>query len=596
MAVTSAPQRELRGRERESGRIASLLDDARAGRSAVLVLRGDAGIGKSALLRQSVVEAGDDLPVLSAVGLESESDLAFAGLHQLLHPVLDRLECLPGPQAESVRRAFGVEDGLIDNPFLVSLATLTLLTDVADGGGLLCVVDDAHWLDRSSADVLVSVARRLDREGIAILLAAREGDRPWLPAPSLPELELGGLDPQAAAELLPDGIDAEVRSRLLRAAGGNPLALLELPASLSAAQLAGTAPLTEPLPIGERVERAFLGRAGGLSAETQALLLVVAADDTECVGTVCDAARRLGIDPGALDELEEARLVSVDGTRIAVRHPLVRSAVYRGAISRERRRAHLALAEVLGAAGDAARRAWHRAAAATGPDDAIAADLAAAARQARRRGAHAAAAAAFERAAHLTTADGPRGRRLLDAAEASWRSGRTDHVVGLIAQVRPLLTDDRDHAALALLEGSCALERGALGEGFKVLMEGARRTIDTEPEIALKLVLRAGEASWWAGDSVVVGRGERPRRSHRRRLRAGRLDPLAARRQRPVAARRVRRGRGGAAAHRGPRRVVHRSARLDLGRRGGAVRRRRGRRAGALRPRGRPPARTGGDR
>src|SRR6478735_6684006 len=175
MAVSVAPE-ALRGRGAESGRVESLLDGARAGRSEVLVLRGEAGIGKSALLHHAVRAAGD-MPVLQAVGLESESDLAFAGLHQLLRPVLDRLDCLPGPQASSVRRAFGLADGPIDNPFLISLATLTLLSDVADGSGVLCVVDDAQWLDRSSADVLLSVARRLDREGIVLLLAVRDGDR-----------------------------------------------------------------------------------------------------------------------------------------------------------------------------------------------------------------------------------------------------------------------------------------------------------------------------------------------------------------------------------------------------------------------------------
>jgi DNA-binding CsgD family transcriptional regulator len=499
MAVSVALE-ALRGRDAESGRVGSLLDGARAGRSGVLVLRGEAGIGKSALLRHAVAAAGEDMPVLQAVGLESESDLAFAGLHQLLRPVLDRLDCLPGPQAASVRRAFGLVDGPIENPFLISLATLTLLSDVADGSGVLCVVDDAQWLDRSSADVLLSVARRLDAEGIALLLAARDGDPRGLPLPPLPELRVGGLDDAAAAELLPDRIDPGVRARLLDIAGGNPLALLELPASLTPEQLAGGVPLTEPLPIGEGVERAFIGQASGLSDAAQALLLVVAADDTEQLHTVCDAAAKLGIDPHALDELEEARLVVVDGTRIAVRHPLVRSAVYRSAISRQRRTAHLALAEVLGAEGDQARRAWHRAAAAQGPDDAIAADLDAAARLARRRGAHAAAAATYERAALLTTTDGSRGERLLGAAEASWRSGRTDRVLELIEQVRPLLTDDADHAALALLHGSCALERGALADGFKVLMDGARRMVDTRPDLALPLVLRAGEASWWAGD------------------------------------------------------------------------------------------------
>jgi DNA-binding CsgD family transcriptional regulator len=502
MAAIDAARHALCGREKECARVEALLDGARAGRSAVLVVRGEPGIGKSELLRHAVAAAGGDVPVLTAVGLESEADLAFAGLHQLLRPVESRLDSLARPQADAVRRAFGQAEGPIANPFLISLATLTLLADVADGRGLLLVVDDAHWLDRSSADVLVSVARRLDAEGIVLLLAAREGDWRRLPTPALPELELARLSDEAASALLDPGIDPAVRDRLLAVARGNPLALLELPASLTAAQLAGSAPLSEPLPVGEDVERAFLGRAGDLSRGAQELLLVAAVDDTEQVRTVCAAAARLGIGDAALDELEAARLVAVDGARITFRHPLVRSAVYRGALSRARRAAHLALAEVLGAAGDQARRAWHRAAAARGPDEAIAADLHEAASQACRRGAHAAAAATFERAAALTSAEPARGRRLLQAAQASWRSGRTDHVLDLIDRARPLLAGERDQAALALLQGSCALERGALAEGFAVLTSGARRTLRDDPQAALRMLLRAAEASWWAGETA----------------------------------------------------------------------------------------------
>jgi DNA-binding CsgD family transcriptional regulator len=497
-----APGGVLHGRRGECGRIEALLDGARAGRSAVLLVRGEPGIGKSELLAHAVRAAGD-LPVLCATGLEPESDLAFAGLHQLLRPVLDRLDSLPGPQAEAVRRAFGLADGPISNPFLISLATLTLLADVAEGRGLLCLVDDAHWLDRSSADVLLSVARRLDAEGVVLLMAARDGDSRRLRTGDLPELELGGLDDEAAMALLAGPrVDARVRARLLEISRGNPLALLELPASLTPEQLAGSAPLVEPLPIGAGVEQAFLGRAGGLSGEVQALLLVAAADDTEQVGVVCAAAGRLGIEETALDELEEAQLVAVDGPRITFRHPLVRSAVYRGAISRERRRAHLALAEVLGARGDQARRAWHRAAAAHGPDEGIAADLESAARSARRRGAHAAAAVTFERAALLSTADAARGRRLLDAAQASWRCGRADRALELLEQARPLLEPGGDTAALELLHGSCVLERGSLAHAFKVLVEGARRTLDIDQQMALRMLLRAAEASWWAGETA----------------------------------------------------------------------------------------------
>ena len=507
MEATTPPALEhLRGRRPERERIEALLEGARGGRSDVLVLRGEAGIGKSSLLRHAVEAAGDDVPVLSAVGLESESHLAFAALHQLLRPVLERVDSLPPPQADAVRRAFGLAEGPIANPFLISLATLTLLGDVADRRGLLCVVDDAHWLDRSSADVLLSIARRLDVEGIALLLAARDGTSSRLLTANLPELQLDGLDERPAAELLEEltggELDAGVRQRLLAVARGNPLALLELPGSLTREQLAGIEPLPEPLPIGEQVEHAFRERAGGLTSAAQAFLLVAAADDTERVATVCDAASRLGIGETALDELEEARLVTVDGPRIAFRHPLVRSAVYRAAISRERRRAHLALADVLETAGDASRRAWHRAAAARGPDDAIAADLDAAARQARTRGAHGAAAVTFERAATLTTLDAARGRRLLDAAQASMRSGRMDYAVALVDHARPLLDDECDQAELALLHGSCELERGALAEAFVLLMDGARRTLTIDPAAAMRMLHRAGEASWWAGDAA----------------------------------------------------------------------------------------------
>ena len=397
-----------------------------------------------------------------------------------------------------MRRAFGLADGPIDNPFLISLATLTLLSDVAEGSGA-ALRGRRRAVARPLLRRRAAVRRAAARRGGHRAAAGRPRRRPARLAARCPSCASAASTPAAAAELLPraDRLPTSARASW-QIAGGNPLALLELPGSLTPAQLAGGAPLSEPLPIGEGVERAFIGQASGLSDAAQALLLVVAADDTEQLHTVCDAAAKLGIDLDALDELEEARLVVVDGTRIAVRHPLVRSAVYRGAISRQRRTAHLALAEVLGAAGDQARRAWHRAAAAQGPDDAIAADLEAAARQARRRGAHAAAAATFERAALLTTADGPRGKRLLGAAEASWRSGRTDRVLELIEQVRPLLTEDADHAALALLQGSCALERGALADGFKVLMDGARRggRHPARPRAAARAARRRG---------VVVG-------------------------------------------------------------------------------------------
>src|SRR5689334_21639969 len=389
--------------------------------------------------------------VLTGAGVEAESELPFAGMHQLLWPVLDRIGELPDVQAAAVRGAFGLSADAVADRFLVSVAVLGLLTAAADAEPLLCVVDDAHWLDAASADTLVFAARRLHADPVALVIAAREGDARRFDAPGLPDLALVGLDPAAAAALL-DGatpLSAGVRDDLVRATGGNPLALLELPAALTEDELAGRDPLRVDLPLAERIEGAFLARVAPLPDEAKRALLIAAAVDAGDVGTVLRAAETLGIAPAALDTAERAGLISTAGAKIGFRHPLVRSAVYRAAPLGERRAAHEALAAALGDDVNADRAAWHRALVATPPDDATADALAATADRAQRRGGYAAAARALERAAELHAEPERRTDDLLDAAMAAAMAGRHAHAERLLDRAEPMVRDPRRRARAA---------------------------------------------------------------------------------------------------------------------------------------------------
>ncbi|MET0510300.1 MAG: LuxR family transcriptional regulator [Thermoleophilaceae bacterium] len=492
----------LYGRDAERARVDALIDNARSSRSGVLVVRGEAGIGKSSLLDHAIAGT-DGMPVLRASGVESESELAFAGLHQLLRPVLGLLDRLPEAQAGALATAFGLDDASVDNRFMVSLGTLALLSEVADERGVLCVVDDAQWLDAPSAEALVFVARRLEAEGVVVLMAAREGDVREFEAPGLPELRLDGLSAESAAALLTEragpGLSATVRGRILAFSGGNPLALTELPMSLDPEQLAGREPLVEPLPVGEGLERAFLGRIRVLDRQAQQLLLLAAADESGDLAAVLRAAALLGTDAEALDQLEAADLVRVDGTALVFRHPLVRSAVYRSAGFSQRESAHLALAQALAGDADADRRAWHLAAASPGPDAAVADELEHSAVRARMRGGHAAAASALERAAQLSEDDGSRGRRLLAAAEANWLGGRAHRAGPLIEQADRLLTKPGLRARAALLRGSYEFERGRPDHAYEILVAGAEETAVFDSRMALEMLVRAAEAGAFSG-------------------------------------------------------------------------------------------------
>src|ERR671914_442073 len=493
----------LYGRDAERSAVRALLDAARNSRSGVLVLRGQAGAGKSALL-QDAVEQASDLQVLEARGIESEAELAFAGLHQLLRPILGQVDGLPGPQATALRAAFGLEQGRVEDRFLVAVAVLSLLAEAAERRPVLCVVDDAHWLDEASANALFFVARRLEAEGVVVLFAARDGDPRRFGADGLPELEIGGLDGVAVAALLAERaavpVDPQVRDHLLEWTGGNPLALVELPSVLTLDHLWGAQPLPLRLPLTDGVEHAFLERVRRLPDDAQALLLIAAAEDTGRQATVTAAAATLGAGVAALDAAETAGLVRVRAGAIAFRHPLVRSAVYQGATSSQRRQAHRALAEAADREGDADRRAWHLAAAAVEPDQRVVRELDAAAERALGRGGFEAASSALERAATLTADLGARGRRLVAAAEHAWAAGQLGRTVGLLEAVRPLATGPLLRADVGRLRGWFELSVGSVAAAQPILVQAALDAAPVDPGRARRILAGAAEAAWLEAD------------------------------------------------------------------------------------------------
>jgi DNA-binding CsgD family transcriptional regulator len=515
----------LYGRDAERAQIGALLDAARSSRSGVLVLRGEPGIGKTALL-EDARERATDMHVLTARGIESESELPFAGLHQLLRPALDQVDQLPGPQADALRGALGLAPRAGDDRFLISVACLTLVAELAERRPVLCLVDDAQWLDAPSADALLFVSRRLDAEGIVMLFAARDGDERRFEPAALPVLRLSGLDASAAAtvvaRLAGPEVAPAVRDVLVEQADGNALALVELPSALTAAQLAGDDPLPDVLPLSRDVERLFLERVRRLPEPTQRLLLVAAADDSGGLATIVQAAEALGADGGALDAAEQSGLVAVRGSRLELRHPLVRSAVYQGAPSAERRAAHRALADALGA-DEADRRAWHHAAAALGSDEDVLRQLEDAAQRASARGGHAAAARAYERAAELTADPQARGRCLVAAAVEASMAGRNDHAVALAQQAASVSDEPLAHAESARVRGLAELRSGSPSEGLRIFLVGAQELPGGETQKALEMLVHAAESASLAGDprgmrdvsraasQLAVGEDERAR-------------------------------------------------------------------------------------
>ncbi len=486
--------------------MAAVLDDARAFRGGALVVRGLQGVGKSALLTDSVQRA-TGMQVLRTRGIESESPLPFAALHRLLRPVLRLVDRLPDPQARALRAAFGETEGDGGDRFRVFLAALSVLAEAAEESPVLCVVDDAHWLDNASAEALLFVARRLQAERVAMLFGARDGDLRRFDSGDLPGVVVSGIDPAAASDLLTTRagvpVPADVRDRLMAGTGGNPLALVELARTLPISQLTGAEPLPATLPLTEGVERAFLDRCRRLPESAQALLLVIAADDSGRVRTVRQAAAKLGAGEDELDVVERSGLLTIRDGWVELRHPLVRSAVYGGATSYQRRRAHAALAGVLVGPQDADRRAWHRAAAADEPDDEVVAELDAAAERAHRRGGLEAAAAAWERAAELSTDGEARAQRLYSAARDAWLAGQPARAAVLADTAAHAGTDPGLRADAARLRARIEWNTGSVSLAHRMILRAAQEVVPLDVDRAREMAMFAAAVAAFGGRSGV---------------------------------------------------------------------------------------------
>jgi DNA-binding CsgD family transcriptional regulator len=483
----------LIGRAAAQRRIDELVDSARTGSSQTLVLVGDPGIGKTALLEYAAAE-GPDFDVVRARGVESEAEVPFAALYELCRPFLDRLDLLAPPQASALRAAFGLGEDETSR-FAVGAGTLSLLAAAAEERPLLLLVDDAHWLDRGSADALAFAVRRLRVDHIAALLATRPEEGRTFERRDLPELELEGLDERSSVALLEStaqrAITPELEREIIGLARGNPLALLELPKRVE------TLPNgAEPIRLGKQLERAFAARAQELPEGTRSALLVAAVTSTPDLGIVCQALERLGLSTAELEPAEATGLVALIDSSLEFRHPLVRSALYHAADAAERRRAHAAVAAALGNDG---RAAWHLAAATVGADDAAAEALERAAETARRRSGFAAAAAAYERAARLSERKSDRVRRLGAGADAAWLAGRTDRALALIEEALAHADDALRRGALLHTRGMIEHNVGdsraqwTLEGAAALLVHGDRRKACLSLNAAVGSALMAGE-------------------------------------------------------------------------------------------------------
>ena len=467
-----------------------------------MVVRGEAGIGKTALLEYLVASASD-LRIVRAVGVESDMELAFAGLHQLCSPLLDRIGELPVPQRHSLETVFGLSDGAAPDRFLVGLAVLSLFASEAEQCPLLCVVDDAQWLDRASALTLAFVARRLLAERVGLVFAARE---PGLELQHMDGLDVSGLSNDDARALLRSTLrfklDERVLDRIIAEMRGNPLALLELPRGLTATQLAGGFGLAEAQAVTGRIQESFVRRVSAVSDDARRLLLLAAAEPIGDPLLLLRASEQLGIVVSAVDSETDGLLAL--GERVTFRHPLVRSAVYRTATLEERRAAHRALAAATDSEFDPDRRAWHLAAAAAGPDEQVASELERSAGRAQTRGGAAAAAAFLERAVALTADSGRRADRALAAAQGGIQAGSFDAVLRLLATAETGPLDEVQRARVNLLRGNVAFASGAATDAPPPLLEAARRFESLNVELARETYLTAWGAAGMAGQGDVI--------------------------------------------------------------------------------------------
>src|SRR3954470_6459573 len=489
----------LRGRSRELAELDALVGRIRTGRSGALVVSGEAGMGKTALLEAMAQRAAPHVRIERLVASESEMELAYAGLQQLCSHMMGAVGQLPEAQRGALETAFGLREGSAPSPFLVGLAVLGLFTATAADRHLLCLVDDAQWLDEASARAVAFVARRLDAEGIAIVLAMRVVDETFA---ELPQLVVRGLDDDDARELLrlavPAPLDRRVHDQLIAEARGNPLALRELPRALSPAAIAGGFSLTRSMPLESRIEESLIAQLEPLPATTRLLLLLAAADPTGDPGLLWRASDELGLGPDDVDRAEKADALVV-GTRVGFRHPLVRSAIYRSASPAERRRVHAALASATPVERDPDRRAWHRAGATLLPDEDVAADLERSAARARTRGGIAASAAFLERAAELTPAAAGRAQRLIAAAEAKHDAGAPAAALRLLDSTRDIPLTPLQEALVGRMRARAQYAVRRDRGGPRALLIAARRLEALDPVLARDTYMEALAAALYNG-------------------------------------------------------------------------------------------------
>jgi DNA-binding CsgD family transcriptional regulator len=493
----------LHGRDAELNQIEQALAAAREGRSAALLISGEAGIGKTALLEHAVASA-DGFQLLRARGYESERDLPYAGLHALLGPILDLRERIPEVQARALGTALAVEAPAPHDPFAVPAGVLSLLAAAAEDQPVLAIVDDAHWLDDETLRAVLFAGRRLGSDSLALVIATRLDEARGIDAAGLPSLALGRLDDAAARALIEEeagALDASVAEALVSLAAGNPLALHELPRALSDAQRKGAEPLPVGLPAGSGIERAFSRRIAELPEASRSALTIAATLETgrldQCLAAVAEA----GLAPDELDAAEAAGLLRIDDASVSFRHPLLRTLAYQRAAPSERRRAHAAVAAVV---TDPAVRAWHLSSAAVGPDEEAAAALDEAARIARRIGAPAAAALASARAAELTPEPASKLVRLVAAAADHAAAGRVDWALERIDEAEAIGPEGDAAAELRMLRGRAETRGGNAGEGRVLLVAEAERVAGDDPVAAAALYLEAGIADLMLGDSFTM--------------------------------------------------------------------------------------------
>ncbi len=489
------------GRGEQSAALARLLAAARDGCGGALVLRGEAGVGKTALLQHATRAAGD-MRIVWVTAAQAETGLGFAALHQLLVPFLGSLPRLPGPQREALGSAFGLAAGPPPDRLLVGIAALTLIKTAAAARPVACVLDDAQWLDRASADALAFAARRVSADPVAMLFAVRDGEQPAAAFEGIAELRLSGLPDQAALQLLAGAagrsLDQGVARRILAATAGNPLALIELGRGLSAAELAGATALPEPLRLGGRLQRAFLGRVRAFPAAAQTVLLLAAAEPSGEPGLLWKAAALLGVGSDAGDTPGIGQVLRLE-PEVSFVHPLLRSAVYYGAPPSERRRAHEALAAASDPGLDPDRRAWHLAAAAGGADEEIADELARSADRARGRGDWAGCAAFLERAAKLAPDRARRAELTLGTAEARLNAGDPGAAAALVERATPHLDGPLARARAQRLRGAVRIALGRPAEASPILLDAALTLQSLDTRQAWDALLEAFEAALAAG-------------------------------------------------------------------------------------------------